>query len=186
MTELDLLEQVVKELEKIEQEEIADAEEFRDRYELLIDCAVDEINDEILKRKLNDVTRTGRLILIKDGTHAVYRGGIISSYKFIGGEEFKLSRVEKGLMKNKGSLVNFIFEPLQPSQYHYLALAYEKALEYMDASFGKAIAHNLLDAMNSIHQDVVSLQHEYADRHRERQLRISGESTQAYSEANSW
>ena len=185
MNELDLLEEVVSELEEAEQQEVEDQEIFRDRYDLLVDCAIDELNDEILKLKLYDVATTGRLTLVKDGKHDVYKREILSSYNFIGGEEFKLNRVMRGEAGSK-SLIDFLFEPLQPSSYNYLVLPYDKAMEYMDGRFARMIAHHLLPAMSSIEQDVVKLQHEFADRHREREIRLLGGENAVYGEENSW
>lgn len=185
MNELELLEEVVSELEEAEQKELEDQEIFRDRYDLLVDCAIDELNDEILKLKLNDIAKTGRLILVKDGKHDVYKGAILSSYNFIGGEEFKLNRVMRS-EKGGATLIDYVFEPLQPSPYHYLVLPYNKAIDYMDGQFAQMVAHYLLPAMKSIEEDILKLQHEFADRHRDREIHLLGDNKAVYSEENSW
>lgn len=184
MDEIDLLEQVVDELRLAEEEEATDMEEFSERYDLLVDCSVDELNDEILKHKLDTEKEGGRFILVKDGKHPVYRSQVLSTYLFIGGEDFTLKRVERGT--GKKSAINFVFKPSDSATFSYLVLPYDQAINYMDSPFGHMLAKYLLPAMNSIEQDVIKLQHEFAERHRQREIRLTGDNSEVYSQENSW
>lgn len=181
MNELELLEQVVDELDTAHQEESNDLNEFRERYDLLVDCAIDELNDEVFKCKLNDSDKY-RFILVQEGKHEVYVGEQLSARNFIGGEEFSLVRVERG--SSKSSLVNFVFAPNDVVQYSYLVLPYNQALSYMTKHFGETVAYHLLPAMNSIEKDVIDLQREFEDRHRQRLAKLVGDAD-TYQES-SW
>lgn len=184
MNELELLEQVVDELDSAAEEERKDMDEFRDRYELLVDCAIDELNDEILKNKLTDSTdNKGRFMLLKDGQQSVYKRELLSSAVFTGGEEFKLKRVERGT--GKTSMINYVFEPLYGANFTYLVMPYSEAMTYMDRPFSAMVARYLLPAMESIEQDVLKLQREFEERHRDREIKLAGGNAETYK-ASAW
>lgn len=180
MKDIELLEEVVKELEIAQEEERADMEDFRLRYDLLVDCAIDELNDEILKNKINSVKATGPLTLLKDGTQQVYVGEQIATRLLVGGEEFSIKRVERG--KDKSSLVNFLLEPLFSANFDYLILPYSRAINEMSKQFSVIIAKYLLPAMSSIEKEVVDLQREFEDRHRQREIKLLGSGSAVYKE----
>lgn len=182
MNELELLEQVVDELDSAEQEERKDMEEFRSRYDLLVDCAIDELNDEILKNKLSDTSKTGiRFMLLKHGPQVIYKRNIISTAVFTGGEEFKLKRVERG--SGKTGMVNYVFEPLYVADFNYLVMPYSEAMKHMDKPFSAMIVKYLLPAMESIEKDVLKLQREFEERHRDREIKLAGGDLEAYKES---
>lgn len=182
MNELELLEQVVDELDTVEQEQRKDMEEFRERYDLLVDCAIDELNDEILKNNLHNIAKGGvRFMLLKHGPQVIYKRNIVSTAVFTGGEEFKLKRVERG--PGKTSMINYVFEPLYVADFTYLVMPYSEAMTHMDKPFGAMIARYLLPAMESIEKDVLKLRREFEERHREREIKFAGGDVETYKES---
>ncbi|HEO0817094.1 hypothetical protein WKH82_08335 [Acinetobacter baumannii] len=188
MEHIDLISDIAEELEREEREAEAERQEFKERYELLIDCTVDELNDEILRLKLDDAKVTGTFMLVQDGKHMVYRGGVVSACIFTGGEEFTLKRVERGVDTGKEkSLINFIFKPIVVTPYSYLVLPYDKAIKYMDETFGAVIAKNLLPSMQETEKQVLELQREMAERHRQREIRLMQDAEGGvYANESSW
>lgn len=184
MNDVELMEQIVADLEAQEQKDTQDQVEFRERYDLLVDCAIDELNDEIIKMKLNDPSKGGTFDLVTDGKHSAYKGTLLSSHVFVGGEVFSLKRVERGV--GAKSLLSFVFEPVELSHVTYLVMPYEKALTDMDANFARMLTIHLLPTMNSIELDVVKLQHEFADRKRKREIDMTRGESKTYSQENSW
>lgn len=188
MEDIDLLNEIAEELAQEEREAEADRQEFKDKYDLLIDCAVDELNDEILRLKLNDIKTTGTFMLMQDGKHMVYRNNIVSAEVFTGGEEFKLRRVERGVDTGKEkSLINFVFDPIVVTPYTNLILPYDKALKYMEENFSKMVARNLLDSMQETEKEVLALQREMAERDRQREIKRTQDATaNVYEAESSW
>lgn len=188
MTEDELLEQIVGELEADRELQIKEREEFKERYEDLAACAIDELNDEVLKKKLRDVKFTGRITILRPGRYPVWRSGILSGTQIIGGEEFALHGFELGDTKNPKSMINVLFKPLTDDNYDYLSLSYSDALDVLSDEFKVTIIKHIYPAMQDIEKDVLKLQHEFAERNRNRQIkRLESEQGETvYSELGAW
>lgn len=181
--DFELLATAVADLERKDKEDAQDRDEFRDKYDLLVDCAIDELNDEIIKHQLNSTDRFAPFDLMSDGKFPVYKGDLLSSYIFVGGEQFSIKSVERG--SDPKSLISFVFKPMTASTFTSLVLPYTQAIALMSADFARVISTYLLPSMSSIEQDVVKLQHEYADKRRDREIAMRKDD-QTYSQANTW
>lgn len=185
--ELELLAEVANEIEQDEQEETADRAEFKDRYEDLMACAIDELNDEVLKHKLRDKENTGTFILLQGGKHQVYRNKIPSEANLLSGEEFLLYGFELSSMKRDKSMVNILFTPVSVATTNLtrLIIPFDQVVDNFGEDFRAVLAKYFLKPMDEIEKEVVKLQHEYAERDRQRQIkRLSN--TETYAKESSW
>ena len=187
MSDLELLEQIVDEIEKVELEEKSDAEELFQKRELLLDCAVDELNDEIMKLELNDIEITGKFWLLREGNYSVYRNegsvvNVLTSKNFLGGEEFRLDKVERGFPDQH--LINFVFVPLNPSNFRRLILPCDDAVAYMSGEFERNVFFKLMPSLESIDKELRELQLHFQNRKRKRV--ISASKSKIYQSEGSW
>lgn len=185
MTELELLETVVKEIEDDEQALASDQQEFKVRYSDLMACAVDELNDEVLKNKLRGPDAPV-FTLLSTAKYDVKRDNILSQHEILAGEEFTLHGFELSTSKRSKSMLLIIFKPVNPSTYLYLYVPYDEAVNVMDRTFGQTLATYFLGAVKSIELDVINLQREFEERHRDRAIARHSESSKVYSEQGVW
>jgi hypothetical protein len=177
-----IIDEIANKLEQNELDKAKDEQEFRDRYNLLIDCTVDEINEEIHRRKLDGYT----FMLAVDGTQPVYKKGLLTTANFMGGEDFALKKAQRLVDSgNSKSLIGFLLEPKSYSSFDYLVVSYAD-IGLMAPNFGATLAVYLVDIMSSIEKDVFKLRVEMDDRHRTRQLELDQEPNEVYLSAGSW
>lgn len=185
--ELELLAEVVSEAEQDEKEADADRAEFRERYEDLMACAIDELNDEVLKNKLRDPKNLPIFTLLESGNQLVQlHSGIESARNFLAGETFTFYGFELSSVSRAKSMVNVVFKPSSlVRDVAYLIVPFDEAVDAFGSEFKAVLVKYFMSAMDDINSNVVKLQHEYAERDRQRQIKRSGNS-KAYAQEGSW
>ena len=186
--ELELLAEVVNEAEQDEKDADADRAEFRERYEDLMACAIDELNDEVLKNKLRDPNVLPIFTLLESGNQVVQLNGngVPSARHFLAGEVFNFYGFELSDVQRSKSMVNILFKPTSiVRDVGYLIVPFDKAVDMFGSEFKAVLTKYFLAAMDDINNNVVNLQREYAERDRQRQIKRTGDS-KAYTQEGSW
>ncbi|MFU9046280.1 hypothetical protein ACNAUY_07795 [Acinetobacter tibetensis] len=186
--ELELLAEVVSEAEQDEKEADADRAEFRERYEDLMACAIDELNDEVLKHKLRDPKYLPIFTLLGSGNQLVQlqSNGVVTARNFIAGETFHFYGFELSSVSRSKSMVNVLFKPSSlVRDVAYLIVPFDEAVDTFGIEFRAVVGKYFISVMDDINSNVVKLQHEYAERDRQRQIKRSGNS-KAYAQEGSW
>lgn len=188
MDELELLEQVIEEIEEDEKQAKQDRAEFKSRYEDLMACAIDELNDEVLRNKLREHTVENELTLLTSGKFPIYKqNGIPGELDFLSGEEFFLWGFELAEQSRSKSMVNVLLRPKAVQlRARDLIVPFERSVELFGEKFNAIMCKYFLPTMKEVELEVIKLQHEYAERDRQREINRTQSSNVTYKLENSW